>query len=276
VSCVDEIDALARFDGLAQTPAGSGELSGARVHRVLDTAGHIGSRAVDAGNVTMQATDLSLNAAEELKLTADSEGGALYVNKAGAIVFERSTALVDNSRSNTIQATYGDGLGELPYSAVQPAYDGDLMVNIVSWSRAGGTTQTAADAISRALYGDKRDSSKTNLMCSTDLQVATLAQFFLQRFSKPEDRIASVEIKPRGNPNLLFPAVLTREVRDLVRARRQPPGGITITRDCHIAGIAHQIDGDNWVTTFSLWSAAVYQGIGRWDVGTWDNSTWFA
>jgi hypothetical protein len=275
VSCVDEMASLARFGGLAVTPVGAGELSGSRIHRVLNIAGHTGTRVVDAGNVTMQATDLSANAVEELKLTTDSEGGGLYIDRAGAVVFERSTALVENVRSNTIQAVYGDGPGELPYSDVQPAYDGDLLVNIASWSRTGGTTQTATDEISRALYRDKRDTSKTNLMCSTDAQVATLAQFFVQRFSKPEDRIASVTIKPRNNPIALFPAVLSREVRDLVRARRRPPGGITITRDCHIAGISHEIDGENWITTFTLWSASVYQGVGRWDVATWDNSTWF-
>lgn len=275
VSCVDEMDSLARFDGLATTPAGAGELSGSRIHRILNAAGHIGARMVDPGNVTMQATDLSMNAAEELRLTADSEGGGLYVSRAGTLVFQRSTALVDNTRSNTVQATYGDGAGQLPYSDVQPAYDGELLTNIVSWARTGGTTQAAADATSRALYGDKRDTSKTNLMCETDGQVLALVTFAVQRLGKPEDRIASVEIRPRGNPNVLFPAVLAREVRDLVRASRQPPGGITITRDCHIAGIAHEITGDNWVTTFTLWSASVYQGVGRWDVGTWDTSTWF-
>jgi hypothetical protein len=275
VSCVDEMDALARVDGLAQTPVGSGELSGPRIHRVLNIAGHTGTRVVDVGNVTMQATDLSQNTVQELRLTADSEGGGLYIDRAGAVVFERSTALVENGRSNTIQAVYGDGPGELPYSAVEPAYDGDLMVNIVSWSRTGGATQTATDEISRALDKDKRDTSKTNLMCSTDAQVATLAQFFIQRFSKPEDRIASVTIKPRNNPAVLFPAVLSREVRDLVRARRRPPGGITITRDCHIAGISHEITDENWVTTFTLWSASVYQGVARWDVATYDTSTYF-
>jgi hypothetical protein len=276
VSCVDEMASLARFDGLAQTPVGAGELSGVRIHRILNNAGHGGARMIDPGNVTVQATDLSANAVEELKLTTDSEGGGLYVSKSGTVVFQRSTALVDNTRSSTIQATYGDGSGELPYSAVQPAYDGDLMVNIVSWSRVGGTVQTLTDEISRALYGgDKRDTSKQNLICTTDLQVAQLAGVFLQQFSKPEDRIASVEIRPRGNPALLFPAVLAREVRDLVRAVRRPPGDITITRDCHIAGITHQIDGDNWVTRFTLWSATFYQSVGRWDTALWDQATWF-
>ena len=274
VRCSDEWSALARVDGLAQAPVGSGELSGARIHRLLNAAGHAGARMIDQGSVTVQATDLSTAVVEELKLTTDSEGGGLYVDKAGTVVFERFTALVDNARSNTIQGTWGDGPGQLGYSDVKTSYDGDLMVNVVAWSRTGGTTQTVTDEVSRALYKDKRD-SKTNLVSTTDSQVLAVAGVFLQKFSKPEDRIESIEVRPRGNPVVLFPQVLGREVRDLIRVVRRPPGGITITRDCHIAGISHTISDENWVTTFALWSATFYQSVGRWDVAVWDQATWF-
>lgn len=274
VACVDELGSLARFDGLEQSPVGAGELSGVRIHRILNNAGYSGARMIDPGTVTMQATTLAANAVTELKLVADSEGGAVYIDRAGTVVFERNFALIENTRSNTIQATYGDGPGELPYSDVKPSYDGDLMVNIAAFARVGGTAQTATDETSRALYRDKR-ATRTDLVCQTDAQAANLAAFAIQKYGKPEDRIDSVEIRPRGNPAVLFPAVLDREVRDLVRARRRPPGGITVTRDCHIAAISHNITGDNWVTTFGLWSAAVYQTVGRWDVATWDQSTWF-
>jgi hypothetical protein len=274
VPCEDEWSALGRFDGLAQTPAGAGETSGARVHRILNAAGHAGARMVDAGSNTMQATDLSNNAVADLKLTTDSEGGSLFISRAGTVVFERNTALIENARSNTIQATFGDGPGELPYSAVSPSYDGNLTINIAAWSRVGGAVQVSTNETSRALYRDKRN-VRSDLMCQTDAQVATLAAFFVQRFAAPEDRIDSVQIRPRNNAGLLFPAVLGREVRDLCRAVRRPPGNITVTRDGHISGISHEITGDNWVTTFEFWSAAVYQGVGRWDLATWDQSTFF-
>jgi hypothetical protein len=274
VPCVDELGALARFDGLAQLAVGAGETSGVRMHRVLDNAGHSGTRSIDPGNVTVQATTLAQNAVTELKLTADSEGGALYIGKDGAVVFERNYALIENARSNTIQATFGDGAGELPYSDVALTYDGDLMANIAAFARVGGTAQTSTNETSRALYRDKRY-SRSDLICQTDLQVANLADFYVQAYGQPEQRITTIEVKPRNSPALLFPQVLGREVRDLIRAVRRPPGGYTITRDCHIAGISHQISKDDWVTSFDLWSASVYQGVGRWDVATWDTSTWF-
>lgn len=276
MSCVDEYASLARFGGLAQAPVGAGELSGIRIHRILDNAGHAGARNIDVGNVTMQATTLAQTTTADLKITVDSEGGALFIDRSGAVVFERKFALVENARSNTIQATYGDHLDELPYSVIEPSYDGDLVVNIAAFTRAGGTTQTVTDETSRALYEDKRFVPPQDFICETDAQVLSLAQFYLIRFAEPEDRIESIDIRPRFNPALLFPQVLSREVRDLVRVVRRPPGGITVTRDCHIARIAHQIAADHsWTTTFGLWSASAYAGVGRWELATWDVSRWF-
>jgi len=274
VPCQDEWAALSRFDGLAQTPVGAGEMTGTRVHRILDNAGHDGTRMVDGGVNTLQATDMSNNATVDMKLTTDSEGGGIYIASDGTVVFERQTALIENTRSSAIQATFGDSTAELGYSAVNPSYDGDLIVNIAAWSAVGGTTQIFTDETSRALYQDKRN-TRSDLMCANDGQVQALAAFYVQKFSQPEDRIDSIVIRPRSNPALLFPAVLGREVRDLVRAVRRPPGAITVTRDCHVSGISHVITGDDWVTTFELWSAAVYQSVGRWGSAVWGTATWF-
>src|SRR5215831_17450528 len=74
---------------------GAGELSGARVNRILDNSSwYTGTekRVVGAGNSRLQAyagqsagtTDTAWNL---LKLAADSEIGELYVNGAGAVVF---------------------------------------------------------------------------------------------------------------------------------------------------------------------------------------------
>jgi hypothetical protein len=69
--------------------------------------------------------------------------------------------------------------------------------------------------------------------------------------------------------------VLGRRVRDLIRVVRTPPGGFTLTRDCHIAGVTTQrrAGSGRWDTRFDLWSATFYQtyATSRWDVATWDN-----
>lgn len=274
VPLLDEFAKLGGFNGTALTPAGSGELFGARIHRVLDNAGHVGDRSVEVGTVTMQATDLAANAVTELKLTADSEGGAVFVGPSGEIVAEQQYALVQNTRSVTSQATFGDGGGsEIPYSDIQLAGSGDLIVNIAAYARVGGTEQTVYDPTSRALYGDRKD-PRTDLICETDAQALQLASWKVSRFKAPERRVTSVTIKPRRSPSTMFPVALGIKVRDLVTVKRRPPGGFTITQYCHVAGIEHTVTPDDWTTTFRLFSATPYRQFSQslWDTGLWGAS----
>lgn len=275
--CVDEWAAISDVDGLEQSPVGAGELSGARIHRILNNAGHTGMRNIAVGRVTMQATTLAANAATELDLVVDSEGGGLWVDADGAVVFEDQYALMESSRCNTVQATFGDGTGpELPCADITPVNTGQKIRNIVSYARAGGTAQTVADATSRALYHDKR-LTRTDLVCETDVQALALATFDLEVYKAPQKLFSAIRVLPLASPTLLFPQVLGRRVRDLIRTVARPLGSPTITRDCHVAGISHDITSGNWVTDFDLWDASVYQlySTSRWDVGTWDASSWF-
>lgn len=276
VPCADEKSRLAKYDGFEQPAAGGGEMSGGRIHRILDNAGHSGERRIDPGRVSMQATTLAKGAFAEAQLTTDSEGGALYVAGDGAWVFEDRYALLENSRSNTIQATFGDGPGELPVHDIGFAYSGDLVKPMAAFARVGGSLQLSSDATSRALYGDLL-ASRTDLIAESDAQVAALAAWSVQRFKNPERRVAWIKIKPRRDPARLFPQALGRQVRDMIRVVRRAPGGFTITRDCHIAGITHEIKRDDWITTFELWSASPYTSFttSRWDVGTWNSAQWF-
>jgi hypothetical protein len=284
VSATDELSKLAKFDGLELPSQGAGETSGQRIHRVLNNAGHTGPRNIDVGRVTMEATTLAQNAVTELKLVTDSEGGGLWVEADGTVTFENEFALLENARSNTVQAVFSDGStprdgssgGELPCANITAEYNGDLIKNIISYARAGSTSQVVVDNTSRALYGDFRD-TRTDLVCADDAQVLNLATFALARYKDPELRVVQIEIKPRSNPTRLFPQVLGRRVRDLVRVIIRPIGGETIIRDCHIAGIEHTITGDDWITKFDLWSATpylLYSGS-RWDVGLFDSAAWF-
>lgn len=277
VPCVDELAALAAYDGLEQAPVGAGELSGRRVHRILNNAGHTGARAVEAGQVTMQATTLAQNAITELKLTEDSEGGGLFVDADGTLVFEQQYALMENARSNTVQASFGDGSGsELPCADVTPVYGGDRLANAVAFARTGGTAQTAQDLTSQSLYGPKRY-GRSDLVCETDAQALALATFYLEQHKAPFKRFSRIQVKPRRDPARLFPQVLGRRVRDLIQVTARPLGGVTTTRFCHIAGIHHTVTGDDWTTEFDLWDATVYRTYSnsRWDAAKWDTAAWF-
>lgn len=276
LACADEFTRLAAVDGMEVSPVGSGEMTGSRVHRVLDAAGHTGDRDIDVGVNTLQATDLSDKTLSELENAMKAEGGALYVDAAGAVVFDQQTALIDNTRSVTSQATFADDGTGLPYADAEVAYDSDLVVNWAAFTPTGGTTQSVFDATSRALYGDRR-STETALICETDGQALALAQWVVQQYKDPEYRFTSITVKPRRAPSTLWPQVLGRLVRDQITVVRNPPGSYAISQTCHIAGVSHAITEDNWVTTWDLWSATAYAAYAgsRWDTGQWDSALWF-
>lgn len=277
LTCLDELSRLAAVDGMEVTPVGAGDLSGARIHRWLDAAGHAGTRDIDTGVVTLQATDLSDRTLQGLEATVEAEGGALYVSGSGVVTFDGQTALIDNARSVTSQATFADDGSGLRYSDAEVAYDSDLVVNYASFAPDGGTPQNVADATSRALYGDRRE-TRTGLICETDAQALILAQWTVQQYKDPEYRVTSITLKPRRSPTTLWPQALGRLIRDQITVVRTPPGGYTITRACHIAGIRHTITtGADWTTTFDLWSATQYVAFAasRWDTGLWDSALWF-
>lgn len=280
LACVDEFGSLARYNPLAQNSIGQGETSGVRIHRILNNAGHMGPRDIHPGNVTMQATTLANNVVTDLKLTADSEGGAVYVGPDGTIIFQHNYALIENTRSNTRQVLWGDdpAAGELPYTDVEPNYDGDMIINVAQYARVNGTAQVVTNEASRALYGPA-GLPRTDLMCETDAQVKTLAQFDILQYADPTQRISHIGVTPLSpdpaRSAQMWPVVLGARVRDLHRVLRRPAGGYTITKDVHVSGIHHRIRLDDWRTTFDFFSAEIYQGIGRWDYGVWDTSEWF-
>lgn len=280
VDCGDEFISLARFGGLNVDPIGGGESTGTRIHRILNAANHTGLRNIAYGRMTVQPTTLANNTVVDLKLTADSEGSAVYVGKDGTVIFEDLFAPVEQTRSNTVQVTFGDGGGtELPYSDIVPDYSADTLVNIAAFARVGGDEVVSADATSRALNGDSRD-PRSDLVCETDTQVKTLADLWVQRFKDPENRFAQITIKPRNRPSVLFPQVLGREVRDLLRVKRRPPGGLLVSKDVFLSGISHSITSDDFVTVFELagsqpWTTTPFVAASRFDQSTWGSATWF-
>lgn len=279
-ACVDEFGNLAKIDGSPQTAAGADESTGRRIQRILDFAGHTGPRNTDTGVSTVQSTTFTNSVSSELKLTLDSEGmgAALYVEADGTVTFKDAYSLIEDLRSNTVQATWGDAGGtEVPYANLTTRDDGDLLVNYIEYTRVSGAVQRYSDISSAALYaGIKRD-TRTDLICSTDAQVANIAAFQLQKHSHPEERIEGIKVFPvrpsTADTAIVMPLVLGTKVRDLWRVKRQAPGGYTLSETGHVTGIKHSITPETMETDFTLWSADIYQGVGRWDISTWASST---
>lgn len=277
VSAVDPFAKIAAFDGFAVTPVGSGELSSARVERILDSCGFTGDRFIDAGQVTLQATDLAGNHLSLLKLTADSEGGAVWCGPDGAVYFDNQDALLNKARSNEVQVTFADDGTGIPYTDISHSYDGDTVVNMAIWQAVSGSSQTYSSTPSRVLYGD-RQSTRTDLLNDTDADVLTLATREVGIYQTPERRVESLRFNPIAVGGDAWDALSSQRIqmRALAEVKMTPPAGDVIDKFVYVQGLSHRITPDNWWVDLEFSSATAIYGLvdSRWDVGVWDSATW--
>lgn len=267
LTATDATKVLANFDRVALGSAvGGGELSGARVHRVLDSISWPkGQRDIDEGDSALQATTMDRSAWEELVAVQDSEIGHMYVDARGYVVFRERSANLTDPKATTVQAAFGDAAGELPFVDHAIQYDDEGLANLVRIARVGGTQQTAQDTSSQQQYLTHTH-ERTDLLLQTDAESADYAAFILHQSKEPELRFTDLTVAGHDD-DALFPHMLGREFGDLITLTRRPPGGGPVTtRRCFIVGVSHAVSGPNeWSTTWALQSAT------KWAYLTLDN-----
>jgi hypothetical protein len=264
----DGTEVLSNFDQNAGGVVGTGEDTGARINRVADNAGWPAEeRNIAAGKTTVQGTDLSANAWAEIVRTSDTELGEVYFDTDGKLTFRHRHAIVADTRSNTPQAIFGDGPGELGFVDIGLAADLRQTKNIIRLSRVGGTQQVVEDVASQAQYR-KRTWQRSDLLHQTDAEVLDYARHVLALLKDNELRIESVTIDPLADPANLFPQVLGRKLGDRVTVKFTPPGGgARISRDVLIRGIEHTAGIATWRTRF------VFQDATKFAFFVFDNPT---
>jgi len=270
LTATDATKVLSNFDRVALGLAvGAGELSGARVNRVLDSAAWpVGQRQIAAGDSTLQGTTMDRSAWEELLKVQDSEIGQVFVDARGYVVFRNRRANMVDTKSANVQGAFGDAAGELPFVDHTITYDDTTLNNLVRVSNVGGTQQTAQDIASQQTYL-VHTFDRTDLILETDTDAADYASFVLYQTREPELRFDGLSIAPHDDPDTLFVQVLARDFGDRIRLTRRPPGaGAVATRDAFIVGVAHEVPGPNeWRTTWALQSAT------KWAFFTLDNAS---
>lgn len=278
VQCIDEWGRLGRAKGWAVVPVGAGEPYGSRVARLLAAAGFTGVTQLATGLTTMQATDLSDERVTEINKTAQSEGGTVHAEADGSIIAKDRYALVNDTRSITVQATFGDGPGEVAWSSIAVApYSASEIINNAVYKRVGGSDQRYSDPVSIALYGQRSDPDSANdLLCETDAQVAALAQWAVIVNKDPEAKVEELSFNPSCDLTALAPLLFGLLVRDLVTVTVRPPSTTshTMHRFCFISGIAHEFGDNDWIPKIYLTSATALHTFAdsRWDVGLWGSS----
>lgn len=228
-----------------------------------------GDDTIDAGSSTLQAFVPEGSLLDLLHLCAtDTEVGVLYIKGSGGVGFHQRHSII--TAHNTSLGTFGDGDGELIYDDISLAYDDSDLWTRVRVEREGGLPQFAESTTAATKYGP-RLLEFTGLLYSTDLEAFDAANYYLARYDEAFLRIESLAVVPRADPTNLWAQVLNRSFHlDRITVIRRPPGGGTLTRDCHIIGLDHDFSAPgNWRTTWRLIQADAEGGFWIMDDATY-------
>ena len=267
ITTVTALDAFALFKLARHTDNESQELSSVRVTNILNDIGWSASkRDISTGVLNVQAVTDDNDALTALRLTAQSEGGEIFIAKDGDVKFNNRRTLVLNQTS---KGTFGIGGGEIPYNDVALNFDNVLLRNDWRITRVGGAEQTATDAASITKYGS-RVVKRTGQLQISDSDALSVAQQLEAKFGEVGVRVDSMVFSPKSN-TAIWTHALGAELFDRYTAKVPLPNGDTLETAVNIQRIAHKIDAKNKTWTWTI-NTSPSNELGVWLLGISGNS----
>lgn len=273
------------------------QLSGWRINTLLTAVGYK-DRAVDAGQFRMQditPSDRSLR--DELGVTADSEGGSVFADRTGRIVYKDRTWLTTDPRLMQVQANLlaQPDLDSQPPDQIPTSSDAvdvcvnelntewslERVINLLSLANAGYTAETFSNEQSQRDYGiytySRTDFVNDDYYSDLYGYLATRANDIMGGYSEPVLRVTSISFKPGPDT---FKFALSVFLNWLVRVWYLHPfnnWGYTVV--LHVQSIEHKVTPTGWETTLTVDLPAGFtewggQSVNGWDGGKWDQALW--
>jgi len=248
----DNLAALSQQKLTADTyPA---ELGGARINRVLNSAGVVynnAARSINSGQMTLgsQTVDNSIGALDYIQQVELSEDGAFFIDKNANAVFHDSSYsssagdLVTLSDDTVNELNYGIG-----YQAMNIVYGSELLYNQVNIKSLPGVITSVSNTASIQSYGIRSIDEDTLL--SNDAQTLRLANWLVTQYANPELRFESVaismgDILDSDQSNILV-LDIGGKCKIIYTPASVPPA---ITKYAEIIGIDHAADPNQHIVT---------------------------
>lgn len=218
----------------------AGESSDARYRRILNYAGWTAATSIQTGLTTSMgpAEFGGQDAVSALQGVVDTENGAHYVDRSGAVTFK---ARSDRYNALTPAYTFGENPGEYPYEDITLDYDPTRLANQVTVTQQSTSGQfVAQDATSISQYFPRTLTRTVNSSSAAECQDA--ANYLLSRYKQPAVRVSSIKLHPSANPSL-WPVLLSLELGTRVRVMRRPPSPAAVIQvECFVEAIQWDMD----------------------------------
>jgi hypothetical protein len=242
VFCADNAYRLAQTVISAHTP--TVQKAGPRIEAILNRAEvdyPTGSaRSIASGTVDLG--DYAITQGTNVKAYFDSimdtaERGRFFISRDGVLTTQNR---IGSTLSNPA-VVFSDVGTDTPYRDLSIAFDADDIVNRVTVTPVGGTTESADDVTSQTTYFIKAlDISNSLLDLQTDADA--LATYLLE--PEPEARFTSVETAFMSLTDTQRDEVAIVDIGDTIEITRTIPFGnstTTITQELQVEGIEHSI-----------------------------------
>ncbi len=203
----------------------------------------------DTGASVMQSAVLGETALEHLQGVAQAEFGELFVQADGTLRLVGRLGLINQPAGSEVSDAHGTDPAVIAY---QPEFGDDLIRNHVAVSRREGVVHTAQDATS---IDDYLTHSFTldGLYHDSDELSRYAAQFLVSEYAQPLLRVSGVTLRPRSDPSVLFPIVMTRDLGDTIDISITPQGvGDPFTQHSVIQRVEHTIGPLAWETRWTI------------------------
>lgn len=225
------------------------DLPGTRINDILDVAGWPTSmRTISTGSTELLDDPWTVRTTlSALQTVEDTENGALYMDRAGNVVFKSRLDLAQlQAGTRTIFDDDGTDIG---YQEIDFSLDDTDLANDVIVQAEGGDPQQVEDAASIGSYF-RRTLSRTGLLFYSDDDALIQAKRILAYRKDAKLRINSVGLDCSTDSNRVLPAV-TLNLNAPIEVFKTTPGGNRLSAKLSVQGISHDIRPNSWQTTFT-------------------------
>ena len=235
--------------------AGTGrfpETSSARLTRLIGTTSFSSSLCSFTASPVATVSEIGsgTGVVPEMQLVADSEGGNLYVSKAGVLTLTARRAAFTDTRSANVQATIQDTGSALKYGTeVEISYDADNLKNDVTINFTGDGQVSQTNTTTIAAFGASSTLIETQLNSPTSAN--DLATYELGTQGALVPRIQPIDLSP-NTADSDWTTILGLELLDRVTFTRTPSVGNSFSRAALINAIDHTFIPGQTQTQISL------------------------
>jgi hypothetical protein len=245
LEAADGLADLARYDPPAGPDDHAGEASGDRVARILANADYRGPQSIVFGTTTLQAAALAQTALTELYRIADSELGALYVDRRGVLTFRDRD--VWRKRTPAVHAIHPTDAAGVLTESTRSRSERAQVRNIIGAAGKGLTEETAVDQDSVNRWGTARYSRRDLLLQTQAALKEWAAEVLLWTRDNTPGAIEVLTLWPLGAPRLWEVVCLLELLESFAVDLAGQDPEIPI-----VVGYAHSVTATDWRVHITL------------------------